>query len=101
MSLGAVLTAIVTPFDDDLAVDEQAFVDLMHHLRARLDGFVVCASTGEPSTLRSAEHLRVVDWPAETGPGRRDRGQHRVEQHRHSCRMTAAATELGATRSCR
>src|SRR5262249_19687961 len=31
MSLGSVLTAIVTPFDDKLAVDEQAFVNLLHH----------------------------------------------------------------------
>ncbi len=32
--LGAILTAIVTPFDDDLRVDEEAFVDLLRHLCA-------------------------------------------------------------------
>ncbi|MCW3047768.1 MAG: hypothetical protein JWO74_2052, partial [Solirubrobacterales bacterium] len=30
--LGSILTAIVTPFDDELRVDEEAFVALMHHL---------------------------------------------------------------------
>jgi 4-hydroxy-tetrahydrodipicolinate synthase len=50
--LGAVLTAIVTPFDDELNVDEEAFVDLMRHLAAHgSDGFVVCGTTGEASTL--------------------------------------------------
>ena len=32
--LGSVITAIVTPFDDQLAVDEDAFVALMAHLAA-------------------------------------------------------------------
>jgi 4-hydroxy-tetrahydrodipicolinate synthase len=39
--LGAVLTAIVTPFDADLTVDEEAFVALLHHLSDHgSDGFV-------------------------------------------------------------
>jgi len=98
MSLGAVLTAIVTPFDDDLAVDEQAFVDLMHHLAAHgSDGFVVCASTGEPSTLRSAEHLRAVELACRNRPpGAVIVASTGSNNTRHSCRMTAAATELGA-----
>ncbi len=59
---GAVLTAIVTPFAQDGAVDEQAFVDLMHHLAAHgSDGFVVCGTTGEAATLDDEEHLRVIE----------------------------------------
>ncbi|MGH2897463.1 MAG: dihydrodipicolinate synthase family protein, partial [Solirubrobacteraceae bacterium] len=57
--LGAILTAIVTPFGEDGALDEQAFVDLMAHLAANgSDGFVVCGTTGEAATLDDEEHLR-------------------------------------------
>jgi 4-hydroxy-tetrahydrodipicolinate synthase len=79
MTLGSVLTAIVTPFDDHLAVNEQGLVDLMHHLAKHgSDGFVVCGTTGEASTLDDAEHLRVIELacrespvPARTTPGTR------------------------------
>jgi 4-hydroxy-tetrahydrodipicolinate synthase len=95
--LGAILTAIVTPFDDDLQVDEQAFVDLMHHLAEHgSDGFVVCGTTGEASTLSDEEHLRVVELavenrPADTsitaGVGSNDT--------RHAVHLTERATALG------
>jgi 4-hydroxy-tetrahydrodipicolinate synthase len=40
--LGSIITAIVTPFDEQLRVDEDAFVSLMAHLAANgSDGFVV------------------------------------------------------------
>ena len=60
--LGAILTAIVTPFSDDGPVDESAFVSLMAHLHASgSDGFVVCGTTGEASTLSDDEHLGVIE----------------------------------------
>ena len=60
--LGAILTAIVTPFDDDLKVDEDAFVDLLRHLCAHgSDGVVVCGTTGEAPTLTDEEHLRLIE----------------------------------------
>jgi 4-hydroxy-tetrahydrodipicolinate synthase len=98
MSLGAVLTAIVTPFDDRLAVDEQAFVDLMHHLAAQgSDGFVVCATTGEPSTLRSEEHLRVIELACQNRPpGSTIAASTGSNNTRQAVRMTDRATELGA-----
>jgi 4-hydroxy-tetrahydrodipicolinate synthase len=98
MSLGAVLTAIVTPFDNRLAVDEQAFVDLMHHLAAQgSDGFVVCATTGEPSTLRSEEHLRVIELACQNRPpGTTIVASTGSNNTRQAVRMTARATELGA-----
>jgi 4-hydroxy-tetrahydrodipicolinate synthase len=98
MSLGAILTAIVTPFDENLDVDEHAFVDLMHHLVAHgSDGFVVCGTTGEAPTLRSEEHLRVLELACRNRPegavivagtGSNNTG--------HSVHMTERATELGA-----
>jgi 4-hydroxy-tetrahydrodipicolinate synthase len=98
MSLGAVLTAIVTPFDDRLAVDEHAFVDLMNHLAAHgADGFVVCATTGEPSTLRSEEHLRVIELACQNRPaGTTIVASTGSNNTRQAVRMTERATELGA-----
>jgi 4-hydroxy-tetrahydrodipicolinate synthase len=96
--LGAILTAIVTPFGEDGSVDEQAFVDLMHHLADNgSDGFVVCGTTGEAATLDDEEHLRVIEVavsekPAGTtiiaGVGSNDT--------RHAVMLTSRACELGA-----
>jgi hypothetical protein len=67
--LGSIITAVVTPFDDGLQVDEDAFVDLLHHLaRNGSDGFVVCGTTGEASTLSDAEHLRVMERRSSPAP---------------------------------
>src|SRR4051812_49562857 len=67
--LGAILTAIVTPFDDDLRVDEEAFVDLLRHLCAHgSDGVVVCGTTGEAPTLSDEEHLRLIELAVQERP---------------------------------
>jgi 4-hydroxy-tetrahydrodipicolinate synthase len=97
MSLGSVLTAIVTPFDADLRVDEEAFTTLHTHLCAHgSDGIVAAGTTGEASTLSDSEHLRLVELavanrPAGTtvlaGTGSNDT--------RHAVEMTQRATELG------
>jgi 4-hydroxy-tetrahydrodipicolinate synthase len=96
--LGAILTAIVTPFGDDGAVDEQAFVDLMHHLAANgSDGFVVCGTTGEAATLDDVEHLRVIELAvAERPAGRTIVAGVGSNDTRHATLLTARACELGA-----
>jgi 4-hydroxy-tetrahydrodipicolinate synthase len=99
MVLGAVLTAIVTPFDDDLNVDEQAFVDLMHHLAANgSDGFVVCGTTGEAPTLDTErEHLRLIALAsAERPEGTSIIAGAGSNDTRHAVHMTERATEAGA-----
>ncbi len=98
MSLGALLTAIVTPFDDDLNVDEEAFVALLHHLAAHgSHGVVVCGTTGEAPTLTDTEHLRLIQlacaerpegFTIVAGTGSNDTA--------HAVHMTERATELGA-----
>lgn len=95
--LGAILTAIVTPFDDDLQVDERAFVDLMHHLAAHgSDGFVVCGTTGEASTLTDEEHLRVVELAvAERPEGMSITAGVGSNDTRHAVELTERATALG------
>jgi 4-hydroxy-tetrahydrodipicolinate synthase len=56
--LGSVLTAIVTPFGPDGAVDFDAFQQLAAHLVDNgSDGIVVAGTTGESPTLTDAERL--------------------------------------------
>jgi 4-hydroxy-tetrahydrodipicolinate synthase len=95
--LGAILTAIVTPFDDDLNVDEQAFVDLLHHLAGHgSDGFVVCGTTGEASTLTDEEHLRVVELAVQNRPeGTSITAGVGSNDTRHAVHLTERATALG------
>jgi 4-hydroxy-tetrahydrodipicolinate synthase len=70
MNLGAVLTAIVTPFDADGAVDEEAFVALMRHLADDgSDGFVVAGTTGEASTMTDHEQLGLIELAVSERPG--------------------------------
>jgi 4-hydroxy-tetrahydrodipicolinate synthase len=60
-TLGRLLTAMVTPFDDALRVDEEGFVRVLHHLHDHgSDGVVVAGSTGESATLSDDELVRLV-----------------------------------------
>ena len=70
-NLGAILTAMVTPFDAHGRVDEEAAVRLMHHLAEHgSDGLVMCGTTGEASTLTDEEHLGVIRLAVEEMGGR-------------------------------
>jgi len=52
VQLGAILTAMVTPFDAQGRVDEDAAVRLMHHLLDHgSDGLVICGTTGEAVSI--------------------------------------------------
>jgi len=95
--LGAILTAIVTPFSDDGNVDEQAFVSLMGHLHANgSDGFVVCGTTGEASTLSDEEHLGVIALAAAEKPdGATVVAGVGSNDTRHAVKLTQRACELG------
>jgi 4-hydroxy-tetrahydrodipicolinate synthase len=60
--LGAILTAMVTPLDADLEINEQATRRLARHLVEHgSDGLVVAGTTGESATLDDAEKLRLLD----------------------------------------
>jgi 4-hydroxy-tetrahydrodipicolinate synthase len=95
--LGAILTAIVTPFADDGSVDEQSFVSLMAHLHANgSDGFVVCGTTGEASTLTDDEHLGVIALAvAEKPAGATIVAGVGSNDTRHAVHLTEHACELG------
>lgn len=98
MSLGALLTAIITPFDADLNVDEEAFVALLHHLCANgSDGVVVCGSTGEAATLSDDEHVSLVALAATERPNNATiiagAGSNDT---RHAVDLTERCTQAGA-----
>jgi 4-hydroxy-tetrahydrodipicolinate synthase len=96
--LGAILTAVVTPFDADGAVDEAAFVGLLHHLAAHgSDGVVVAGTTGEAPTLDDDEHLRLIELAvAERPAGFTVVAGTGSNDTRHAVHMTERATALGA-----
>jgi 4-hydroxy-tetrahydrodipicolinate synthase len=98
MNLGAVLTAIVTPFDAAGAVNEEAFVALMRHLAANgSDGFVVAGTTGEASTLSDDEHLSLIELAVRERPaGKSIVAGTGTNDTRHTVHLTERATELGA-----
>ncbi len=61
-NLGAILTAMATPFDSDGEVNERATRRLARHLVDNgSDGIVVSGTTGESPTMSDAEKLRVLD----------------------------------------
>jgi 4-hydroxy-tetrahydrodipicolinate synthase len=60
--LGAILTAMVTPFDRDGRINEDATRRLLRHLVEHgSDGVVVAGTTGEAATLSDEEKLRLFD----------------------------------------
>ena len=97
-NFGTILTAMVTPFDERGALDEEAAVALMHHLADHgSDGLVICGTTGEGATLNDEEHLRMIELAAQemrptctivAGVGSNDT--------RHAVMLTERATALGA-----
>jgi len=70
-SIGPILTAMVTPFDAEDRVDEEAAVRLMNHLVEHgSDGLVVCGTTGEATTLDDEEHLGMIRLAVQEMRGR-------------------------------
>lgn len=97
VNLGTILTAMVTPFDVDGGVDEEAAVALMHHLVEHgSDGLVICGTTGEASTLNDDEHLAFIRLAVEEMKGRctivAGVGSNDT---RHAIHLTERATEIG------
>src|SRR5579871_573262 len=97
VDLGVILTAIVTPFDERGRVDEDAFVALMHYLADHgSDGFVVCGTTGEASTLSDEEHLGLIELAVRARPqGATVVGGTGSNDTRHAVHLTERASELG------
>jgi len=92
-----VITAMVTPFDEQGRLAEEEAAKLMRHLLNHgSDGLVLAGTTGEASTLDDEEKLRLWqvgvaecgdDAPMIAGTGSNDTA--------HTVRLTQAATDLG------
>ncbi|HEX6763793.1 MAG TPA: 4-hydroxy-tetrahydrodipicolinate synthase [Gaiellaceae bacterium] len=98
MVLGRVLTAIVTPFREDGAVDFDAFQELARHLVDNgSDGLVVAGTTGESPTLSDGERLDLIRAAVESVGDRATvvagTGTYSTA---HSVHLTEEAHELGA-----
>jgi 4-hydroxy-tetrahydrodipicolinate synthase len=96
MRIGGVLTAMVTPFDANGELNEDAAVRLMHHLlETGSDGLVLTGSTGEAATLTDEEKFRLWELGvAESGDGPVIAGTGTYDT-RHSVHLTERATEIG------
>src|ERR1700681_4365229 len=71
MQLRGCGTALVTPFSQDGAVDENALRNLVAwQIESGIDFLVPCGTTGETPTLSHDEWLRVIDVTIEVAAGR-------------------------------
>src|SRR5271156_3254510 len=97
IELGTVLTAIVTPFDANGNVNEEAFVELMHHLADNgSDGVVVAGTTGEASTLTDEEQLGLIELAVNERPaGKTILAGTGTNDTRQAVYLTEQATALG------
>mgnify|MGYP001444134392 CR=1 FL=1 len=65
------ITAIITPFKEDLSVDIDSFKKLLDfQINEGIDGIVVCGSTGESATLSAKEKLSLIITAVEHVNGR-------------------------------
>jgi len=96
MQIGGIITAMVTPFDRDGELAEDAAARLIHHLLENgSDGLVLAGSTGEGATLSDDEKCRLWeigvaesgDSPVIAGTGTYDT--------RHTIELTRRASEIG------
>jgi 4-hydroxy-tetrahydrodipicolinate synthase len=71
MQLRGCGTALVTPFSQDGALDENALRNLVAwQIESGIDFLVPCGTTGETATLSHDEWLRVIDVTIEAAAGR-------------------------------
>ncbi len=95
--LGEVLTAIVTPFDDEGQIDLARFRELASHLVENgSDGIVVTGTTGESPTLTDEERFELYAAAVDELGGRATivAGTGTYDT-RHSIHLTRRAHELG------
>lgn len=72
MDFGRLITAMVTPFDDQLQIDYTGFTRMMDYLtqEQQSDSLVVCGTTGESPTLTEEEKLKLFDTAVKHAAGR-------------------------------
>ncbi len=92
------LVPLVTPFDAEGRVDEQALRNLVNYLieEQAADALIPCGTTGESPTLSHEEHIKVIEVVQEETAGRvpviAGTGSNSTAE---AIAMTAAAEKLG------
>jgi 4-hydroxy-tetrahydrodipicolinate synthase len=96
VSIGGILTAMVTPFDADGALNRGAAVRLMHHLLENgSDGLVLAGSTGEGATLSDEEKYALWELGVrESGAATVIAGTGTYDTH-HTVELTRRADAIG------
>jgi 4-hydroxy-tetrahydrodipicolinate synthase len=97
MAIGGILTAMVTPFDANGELDEDAAVRLMRHLCENgSDGLVLTGSTGEAATLTDDEKARLWELAvAERPDGATIVAGTGTYDTRHTVELTERAAQIG------
>jgi 4-hydroxy-tetrahydrodipicolinate synthase len=72
VDFGNVITAMVTPFDENLAVNWSQVEPLINYLidEQLSDGLVICGTTGESPTLSDEEKLKLIEASVRYARGR-------------------------------
>jgi 4-hydroxy-tetrahydrodipicolinate synthase len=95
MSIGGIITAMVTPFDGEGRLDEDATARLIGHLLENgSDGVVMASTTGESSTLDDEEKLRLFRLAAEEAGDAIVVANTGSNDTRHSVELTEKASEI-------
>ncbi|MDN5331685.1 MAG: 4-hydroxy-tetrahydrodipicolinate synthase [Tepidanaerobacteraceae bacterium] len=97
MDFGRVITAMVTPFDEELKVDYKAFEELVDYLIENgSDALVVTGTTGESPTLSDEEKLTLYKIAKEVSKKRAKiiAGTGSYDT-RHSIELSLKAQEIG------
>lgn len=72
MDFGRLVTAMVTPFDQNLQIDWEQLQRLMDYLieEQHNDSLVICGTTGESPTLTEEEKIKLFEFAVEYAKGR-------------------------------
>ncbi len=97
--LTGVYTALVTPFQSDGLIDEEALRSLVdRQIEGGVTGLVPMGTTGESPTVTHEENIRVIEIVADQANGRVDiiagTGSNSTAE---AVRMTELAADVGAT----
>jgi 4-hydroxy-tetrahydrodipicolinate synthase len=94
--VGGILTAMVTPFDENGDLAEDRAAELMRHLLEHgSDGLVLAGTTGEGATLSDEEMLRLWRIGVEVAGEASVIAGTGTNDTRHSVELTERATEIG------
>jgi 4-hydroxy-tetrahydrodipicolinate synthase len=96
MTIGGILTAMVTPFGPDGELNEEGAARLMQHLLDNgSDGLVLSATTGESPTLTDDEKVRLWDLGVQEGGDATIVAGTGSNDTRHTIELTERAHEAG------